>query len=149
MVSGKSTRGASHSNARRPPLTSSWPSTRKSRPASGALKPNHLKSQTRQFDFPKSGHHLYSRELVWQAIQYSTTAQFRRSGSSSMGLSFGASLPNWVTNAQTMGIFIDDVPTLSTLGGEVRTVGSIADALPPEMVRTRGGFWLWRLLHRR
>jgi hypothetical protein len=35
-----------------------------------------------------------------------------------------------------VGSSTDGVPVLSTLGRVVQTIGSAADALPPEMVRT-------------
>jgi hypothetical protein len=65
----------------------------------GARKLDHSEYQIVHSSFPKSGQHLYSRELVWQAIQDSTTVKFRRSGSSSTELSSGSSLPNQATNA--------------------------------------------------
>jgi hypothetical protein len=39
-----------------------------------------------------------------------------------------------------MGTSADDVPTLSSLGGVVRTMDTTTDALPPKMVRTCSGF---------
>jgi hypothetical protein len=90
-----------------------------------------------------------SRELILQAVQDSTTAKFRRSGSSSAGLPSDTLLPGQTTNAQAMGAFADDVSVLSTLGGVVWTVSSVADALSSRMVRTSRRFWPQRLLHRR
>jgi hypothetical protein len=40
-----------------------------------------------------------------------------------------------------VGTSADDVSTLSSLGEVVRTMGAIADALPPGMVRTCLRFW--------
>jgi hypothetical protein len=62
--------------------------------------------------------------------------KFRRSGSSSIGESSGAILPDRATNALAMEASTDDVFALSTLGGVVRSMDSAANALPPEMVRT-------------
>jgi hypothetical protein len=62
--------------------------------------------------------------------------KFRRSESSSVGLSFGALLPSRATNAWAVRASTDDVSTLFTLGGVVQTVGSAVDALPPRMLRT-------------
>jgi hypothetical protein len=45
-------------------------------------------------------------------------------------------LPSHATNAWTMGTSANDVSTLSSLGGVVRTLGATTDALPPRMVRT-------------
>jgi hypothetical protein len=69
-------------------------------------------------------------------ISDSTVAKFRRPGLSSVRLLSGALLPGQATNAWAVGTSADDVPTLSTLGRVVRTMGSTADALPPGMVRT-------------
>jgi hypothetical protein len=63
-------------------------------------------------------------------------AKFRRLGSTSKGVSFGALLPDWATNAGRVGASANDVFALSTLGRVIRTVGSTADALSPRMVRT-------------
>jgi hypothetical protein len=69
-------------------------------------------------------------------ISDSTAAKFKRSGTSSTRLSFGTLLPDWATNTWAVGASVDDVSTLSSLGGVVQTVGSTADALPSGMVRT-------------
>jgi hypothetical protein len=80
-------------------------------------------------------------ELIQQVIQDSTTVKFRRSGSSSAGLPFGALLPGQAANAWAMVSSADDVSTLSTLDGVVQTVGSTADALSHGIVRTSWRFW--------
>jgi hypothetical protein len=136
---------SSHIVAQRPPSTSSWPSTRKAGPASGAQKLDHLKSQTRQSGFPESGQYVYSQELIRQAISNPTTAKFTRSGSSPPRLSSDASLSGHATNAWGAGASTNDVPTLSSLGGVVRSMGATSNALP----MTCSGFWPWRLLCRR
>jgi hypothetical protein len=46
-----------------------------------------------------------------------------------MGLLSDALLPSGATIAWAMGASTDDLPTLPTLGGVVRTVGFAADAL--------------------
>jgi hypothetical protein len=99
--------------------------------------------------FPGSGQHIYSRELVCQTISDSAVVKFRRPGSSSVRLLSGALLPDWATNAWSVGTSTDDIPTLSTLSRVVRTMGSVVNALPPGMVRTCCGFWLQRLLRRK
>jgi hypothetical protein len=76
-------------------------------------------------------------------------AKFKRSRSSSPRLSSDALLSGQATNAWAMGTSVDDVSTLSSLGGVVRSMGATTNALPPRMVRTCSGFWPWRLLHRR
>jgi hypothetical protein len=115
----------------------------------GAQKLDHPDSQIGQSNFPESGQHIYSWELVWQAISDPTIATFRRTGASPPRLSFSASLSSRVTNAWAVGASADDVPTLSSLGGVVRSMGATTDALPPGMVRTCSGFWPWRLIRRR
>jgi hypothetical protein len=52
-------------------------------------------------------------------------------------LTFQSSINGWAVGAS-----VGDVPTLSSLGRVVRTMGSTADALPPGMVRTYLEFWL-------
>jgi hypothetical protein len=59
--------------------------------------------------------------------------KFRRSGSSSQGLSSGTLLPSRAANARAVGASVDDV---STLGRVVQTMGSITDTLSPRMVWT-------------
>jgi hypothetical protein len=99
-------------------------------------KSDHLEYQTGQSDFLESGQHLYSWELIRQMILESTTVKFRRSGSSSPRLSSNALLLGRATNAWGMGAYVDDVTTLSSLGGVVWTVGSTTNALPSGVVRT-------------
>jgi hypothetical protein len=106
----------------------------------GTQKLDHPESQTRQSSFLQSGQHLYSRELVQQKISDPTAAKFRRSGSSSPRLSFGALLSGRAINAWAMGTSADDVPALSSLGGVVRFMGVTTDALPPGMVGTYSRF---------
>jgi hypothetical protein len=101
-------------------------------------KPDHPECQTGQSNFPELGQHLYSQEIIRQAVQDSTTVKFRRMESSSIGLSSGALLPSRATNAWAMGASVDDVSTLSTLGMVVWT-----------LVRTFMRFWPWRLLCRK
>jgi hypothetical protein len=110
---------------------------------------DHLEFQTKESDFPESGQHHYSRELIQQMISDSTTSNFRRSGSSSTRLSSVALLPGRATNVWAVGATTDDVSTLSSLGGVVRTMDATANAHPPGMVRTYRGFWPRRLLRRR
>jgi hypothetical protein len=62
--------------------------------------------------------------------------KFRMSESSSARLSSSALLPSRATNAWAVGTSANDVSALSSLGGVVQTMGSAADALPPEMVNT-------------
>jgi hypothetical protein len=62
--------------------------------------------------------------------------KFRRLGSSSVGASSGALLPDRVINAWAVGAFADDVFALSTLERVVRSMDSATNALPPEVVRT-------------
>jgi hypothetical protein len=112
----------------------------------GARKLDHPKSLIGQSSFPKSCQHIYTWELVRQAISDPTTVAFRRSGASPPRLSFGVSLSGQATNAWVVGASIDDVPTLSSLGGVVRSMGATTDALSLGMVRTCSGFWPWRLL---
>jgi hypothetical protein len=115
----------------------------------GARKSNHPESQTGQSDFPELGQHICSRVLVQQVISNPTTTTFRRSGASSPRLSSGVLLSCRATNAWAMGASVDDVPTLSSLGGVVRSMGATTDALSPRMVRTYSRFWPRRLLRRR
>jgi hypothetical protein len=82
-------------------------------------------------------------------ISNSATPKFRSSGSSSARVSSGTLLHSRATNAWAIGASSDDVPTLSSVGGVVQTMDTATNALPPRMVRTYSGFWLWRLLHRR
>jgi hypothetical protein len=102
----------------------------------GAQKLDHLKSQIGQSGFPESGQHVCSRELIQQAIQDSIMVKLRRSGSSLVGLPSSALLLGQATNTWAVGASVNDVSTLSTLGGVVRTMRSAVDALPPGMVRT-------------
>jgi hypothetical protein len=102
----------------------------------GAQKPDHPEFQTEQSNFPELGQYICSRELIQEAIQDATMVEFRRLGSSLAGLSFGALLPGWVTNAWAIGGSTDGVSALSTLGGVVRSMSSTTDALSPGMVRT-------------
>jgi hypothetical protein len=69
-------------------------------------------------------------------ISDSTVMKFRRMGSSSARLSFGALLPGRATNAWVVGASADDVSTLSSLGGVVWTMDTTVNALLPRMVRT-------------
>jgi hypothetical protein len=115
----------------------------------GPQKLDHPESQTGQSGFPESGQHICSWELIRQAISNPTIAKFRRLGSLSPRLSSGALLSDRATNAWVVGTSADDVSTLSSLGGVVRSMGATTDALPPEMVRTCSGFWPWRLLCKR
>jgi hypothetical protein len=62
-------------------------------------------------------------------------------GASPPRLSSDASLSGRATNAWVMGASADDVPTLSSLDGVVRSMGTTTDALPPGMVRTCSGFF--------
>jgi hypothetical protein len=66
----------------------------------------------------------------------STAPKFRRSGSSSARLSSDALLPGRAANAYAMGTSVDDVSTLSSLGGVVWTMGVTIVALSSRMVRT-------------
>jgi hypothetical protein len=66
--------------------------------------------------------------------------EFRRLGSLLKGVSSDALLPGRATNAKTVGPSVDDVSYLSTLGRVVWTLGSAADALSPEIVRT--SWWI-------
>jgi hypothetical protein len=102
----------------------------------GSQKSEHLEYPVGQSGFPESGQHLYSQEFIQQMVSDSTTSNFRRSGSSSTRLSSGALLPGWATNVWAMGASADDVSTLSSLGGVVRTMGTATDALPPGTVAT-------------
>jgi hypothetical protein len=52
-----------------------------------------------------------------------------------VGVSYDALLLDRATNVGAVGAFVDDVPTLSTLGRMVWTVGFAANALSPGMVR--------------
>jgi hypothetical protein len=47
-----------------------------------------------------------------------------------------ALLPNRATNAWAVGASVDDVPTLSPMGGVGWAMGATANALSPGMVRT-------------
>jgi hypothetical protein len=87
-------------------------------------------------------------ELVRQMISDSVVLKFRRLGSSLVRLSSGVLLPSQVTNAYAVGTSVNDVSTLSSLDGVVRTIDATNDALPPEMVKTCYGFCPLRLLHR-
>jgi hypothetical protein len=136
MTNGRRMRGASHNDTQRPPSTSPCQVQRRQGRHQGAPKPDHMEYQTGQSSFPTSGPQFYSWELIRQTIQDSTVVKFRRSGSSSMGISSGASLPYRATNAWAVEAYADDVSTLSSFGGVVRTVASITNALPPRMVRT-------------
>jgi hypothetical protein len=69
-------------------------------------------------------------------ISDSTVMKFRRMGSSSARLSFSALLPGRATNAWVVGASVDDVSTLSSLGGVVWTMDTAVNALLPRMVRT-------------
>jgi hypothetical protein len=130
-------RGASCNAAQRPPLTSSWPSTKMAELVLGGMKMDHPKSQTRQSGFPESGQQFYSRELIRQVISDSTASKFRRLGSSSARVSSDGLLPCWATNAWAVGASADDVPALSSLGGVVLTMDTTTESAssPP------CGFW--------
>jgi hypothetical protein len=128
ITNGRKMRGASHKDTQRPPLTSSWPSTKKAGQTLGVVT-------TGLFDFPKSDQHLCSREFIRQMISDSATSNFRRSGSSSTRLSYDTLLPDRATNAWAVGASIDDVSTLSSLGGVVWAMGATTNAPPPRMVR--------------
>jgi hypothetical protein len=108
-----------------------------------AQKSDHPISQTGPSGFPRLGQYLCSRQYVHQVIQDTIAAKFKRLGSSSKGVSYGALLPVWATNAGTMGASTDDVSALSTLGRVVRALDSTAQALLPGMVRISGRFWSW------
>jgi hypothetical protein len=62
--------------------------------------------------------------------------KFTRSGSSPTGASFGALLLDQATNAWVVRASTDDVSALSTLGGVVQSMDSVANALALGMVRT-------------
>jgi hypothetical protein len=64
-------------------------------------------------------------------ISDSAVSKFRVSELSSARLSSGALLLDRATNAWAVRISVDDVSTLSSLGGVVRIMGTTADALPP------------------
>jgi hypothetical protein len=66
----------------------------------------------------------------------STAIEFRRSRLLSIGLSSGALLSIRATNAWAVGASVDDVSTMSSMGGVVQTVGPTANALPPRMDMT-------------
>jgi hypothetical protein len=109
----------------------------------GAQKPNQA------FRFPwvrpallQSGAHLANDPRLHRI-------KIQKVGSSSIRLSYSALLLGRTTNAWTMGASVDDVPTLSSLGWVVWTMGATTGALPPGMVRTYPGFWPFRLLCRR
>jgi hypothetical protein len=53
-----------------------------------------------------------------------------------MGASFGTLLLDQVTNDWVVGASTDDVSALSTLGRVVQSMDSVANVLPPGMVRT-------------
>jgi hypothetical protein len=115
----------------------------------GARKSDHPESQIGQSGFSKSDQHICSWELVWQEVSNPTTTAFIRSGASPPRLSSGAPLFCRATNAWAVGASADDVPSLFSLGGVVRSMGATTDALPLRMVSTCSGFWPWRLLRRR
>jgi hypothetical protein len=98
-------------------------------------KLDHPECQTEQSIFPELGQHLHSRELIWQTISDTAALKFRRMGSPSTRLSSDDLLLSQASNAWTVGASVDDVFTLYTVGGMVRTVGSTANALSLEMVR--------------
>jgi hypothetical protein len=114
----------------------------------GVQKLDHPKPQIGQSGFPESSQQICSHELIRKAISDLTTTKFRRSGVSPPRLSFDASLSGRATNAWVVGASTDDVPTLSSLGGVVRSMGATTSALPPGMVRAYSGFWSRRLLCR-
>jgi hypothetical protein len=116
----------------------------------GVQKLDHLEYQTGQSNFLESGQHLCSRELVQQMILDFAVWKFRRSGSSSVRLSSGVLLLSQATNTWAVGDFADDVPTLSSIGRVVQTMGATAtDAFSPGIVRTYSRSLSWRLLRRR
>jgi hypothetical protein len=115
----------------------------------GARKSDHPESQIGQSGFPESGQHICSWELVRQVVSNPTIAAFIRLGASPLRLSSGAPLFCRATNAWAVGASADDVPTLFSLGGVVRSMGATTNALPLRMVSTCSGFWPWRLLRRR
>jgi hypothetical protein len=133
MANGRNMRGGSHSLTHRPLLTNSWLSTGKARPVSVSTK-------TGSSNFPGSRQYFCNWQLMQQAIQDTTTTKFKRLGSSSKGVSYDALLPNWATNAKTVGAFADVVPAFSDLGRVVWTLGSATSALSPGMVRTSWWF---------
>jgi hypothetical protein len=142
MANGRRMRGggASHSDAQRPPSTSLWPSTRKAGPTSGVMKsgpsgiPNWIVHFPRARPAPLQLGARLANDLGLHHIKIQK-----------VGIIL---FPGRATNACAVGTSADDVSALSS-GGVVRTMGSIADALPPGMARTCYGFWPWRLLHRR
>jgi hypothetical protein len=69
-----------------------------------------------------------------------TTATFRRSRASPLRLSSSTLLSDQATNAWAVGASTDDVPTLSTLGGVVRSMGATTDALHPGWLGPAQGF---------
>jgi hypothetical protein len=86
--------------------------------------------------FPVSGQYFCGRKLVQQPIQDTAMTKFRRSGSSSTGVSSDVLLLDWATNAWAVEASADDVSALSTLGRVVGSMDSATNALPPKMVRT-------------
>jgi hypothetical protein len=69
-------------------------------------------------------------------ISDSIASRFRRLGSSSARLSYSTLFLGQATNAWAMETSTDDVSTLSSLGGVVRTMGIATNALQPRMIRT-------------
>jgi hypothetical protein len=135
-------REANHDLVQNPPSISSWLNTEMARPTSGAVK-------TGPSDFPGSGQYFYCRKLIQQPIQDTAVTKFRRLGSSSIGASSSALLPNQATNAWAMGASANDVSALSTLDKVVRSVDSASNAFSPRVTRTSWRFWLQRLPRRR
>jgi hypothetical protein len=82
-------------------------------------------------------------------ISDSAATKVKGSGSLLARLSSSALLPGWATNAWVVGTSANDVSTLSSLGGVVWVMGTTADVLSPEMVRTYARFWPWWLLRMR
>jgi hypothetical protein len=122
-------REASYDLIQKSPSTSSWINTEMARSASGVVKIG-------PSGFPESGHYFCGRKLVQQTIQDTAVTKFRRLRLSSIGASSGALLLDRSTNAWTVGPSVDDVSSLSTFGGVVRSMDSTANALPPRIVRT-------------
>jgi hypothetical protein len=122
-------REASHNLIQKSHSTSLWLNTEMERLTSGVTK-------IRPSGFPGSCQYFYGRKPIQQSIQNTVVTKFRRSGSSSTGASSDALLLNRATNAWVVGASADDVFSLFTLDGVVRSMDSVANALPPEMVRT-------------
>jgi hypothetical protein len=141
--------GASHNVAQRQPSTSSWPNTRKPGSVSGGMKTGQsgILNWTVWFPRVRPAHLQLGAHLASDLRPHNNNIQ--KVGSVTTKIMIQCLTFLWATNAWAVRLSTDDVPTLSSLGGVVQSMGATTDILPPGMVKIYLGCWPWRLLHGR